>query len=58
MVRTLLFFNIENDFYNYIFMVIFIVIVLGVNGPLAKNIQTLSNRKQDNAVFGHVFKYK
>ncbi len=29
-VCTLLFFNTENDFYNYIF----IVIVLGVNGPL------------------------
>ncbi len=25
-------FNIKNDFYNYIFIVIFIVIVLGVNG--------------------------
>ncbi len=31
---TLLFFNIENDFYNYIFIVIFIVIVPGVNRPL------------------------
>ncbi len=30
---TLLFFNTENDFYNYIFIVIFIVIVPGVNGP-------------------------
>ncbi len=33
-VWTLLSFNIENDFYNYIFIVIFIVIVPGVNGPL------------------------
>ncbi len=32
-VWILLFFNIENDFLNYIFIVIFIVIVLGVNGP-------------------------
>ncbi len=29
-VWTLLFFNIVNDFYNYIFIVIFIVIVPGV----------------------------
>ncbi len=34
MVWTLLFFNIEIDFYNYIFTVIFRVIILGVNGPL------------------------
>ncbi len=33
-VRTLLLFNIENDFFNYIFIATFIVIVLGVNGPL------------------------
>ncbi len=32
-VWTLLLFNIVNDFYNYIFIVIFIVIVFGVNGP-------------------------
>ncbi len=31
-VWTLLFFNIENDFYNYIFIIM--VIVLSVNGPL------------------------
>ncbi len=31
-VCTLLFFNIESDFYNYIFNVTFIVIILGVNG--------------------------
>ncbi len=31
-VWTLLFCNIENDFKNYIFVVIFIVIVFGVNG--------------------------
>ncbi len=33
-VWTLLFFNTENDFKNYIFIVIFIVLVLGVNGAL------------------------
>ncbi len=33
-VWTWLFFNIENDFYNYIFSVIFIVIVLGMNRPV------------------------
>ncbi len=32
-VWTLLFFNIEKDIYNYIFIVDFIVNVLGVNGP-------------------------
>ncbi len=31
-VWTLLLFNIENDFYNYIFIIM--VIVLSVNGPL------------------------
>ncbi len=31
---TLLFFNIENDVKNHIFIVIFIVIVLGVNRAL------------------------
>ncbi len=30
-VWTLLFFNIEYDLYNFIFSVIFLVIVLGVN---------------------------
>ncbi len=35
-VWTLLFFNTENNFYNYIFMVIFIVIMPGVNRPLEK----------------------
>ncbi len=35
-VWTLLFFNIENDFYNYIFIIM--VIVLGVNGPLEAEI--------------------
>ncbi len=33
-VWTLLFFNIENDIYNYILIIIFIVIVPGVNRPL------------------------
>ncbi len=33
-VWTLLFFNIDNDFLNYIFIIIFIVLILGVNKPL------------------------
>ncbi len=33
MVWTLLFFNIENDFKNYIVIIIYILIDLGVNRP-------------------------
>jgi len=38
MVWILLFFDIEKEFLNYIFVVSIIVIVLGVNGPLEENV--------------------